>query len=111
MKGFSESACATEIVIGNPFFSIQTDVGQDIVNFMGAFRNYPVIRDASIALIPDEPVSSTTHGPDIQERNNKYRSLTQSSGCLGKDSIEKLFCCSTENIEKRHASQDHKAEY
>jgi hypothetical protein len=27
-----------------------------LVNFMGASRNYPVVRDGSIALIPDEPV-------------------------------------------------------
>ena len=27
-----------------------------LVNFMGSGRNYPVIRDGSIALIPDEPV-------------------------------------------------------
>ena len=27
-----------------------------LVNFMGTARNYPVIRDGSIALIPDEPV-------------------------------------------------------
>jgi hypothetical protein len=27
-----------------------------LVNFMGTFRNYPVIRDGSIALVPEEPV-------------------------------------------------------
>jgi hypothetical protein len=27
-----------------------------LVNFMGASRNYPVIRDGSVALVPDEPV-------------------------------------------------------
>ena len=27
-----------------------------LVNFMGTTRNYPIIRDGSIALIPDEPV-------------------------------------------------------